>query len=250
MQPRHLQRQQHPDPHNPNTTPDGKPRPTTGLPATKAAIQFTTEAYPTNDYFLHGTSAGGAGSIEVAWALQQQGIPPTGVVSDSGVVNQEWELYAGSHDIGTSAGCQKATASRGQAVLGRIDPEIGKLDNEPDRLVARGDLTVPILHVWNRNDTNSCGATQIPCPLHDGSTVTMGATECRHWPLRQAILAQGPSSRSKDVLVCVEGGNAAEPCDRHVVTTGTYTNSETAGGAPADYTATIMTCVRQRMNDD
>ncbi|MDQ1475760.1 MAG: hypothetical protein QOE62_989, partial [Actinomycetota bacterium] len=29
-----------PDPHNPNTTPDGKPRPTNGVYATKAAIQY------------------------------------------------------------------------------------------------------------------------------------------------------------------------------------------------------------------
>lgn len=62
------------DPHNPNTTPDGTPRPTTGLIATKAAIQFAEARYPTHDYFLHGTSAGAFGTFSVAWALQQQGM--------------------------------------------------------------------------------------------------------------------------------------------------------------------------------
>ncbi|WP_426572050.1 hypothetical protein [Aquihabitans sp. McL0605] len=238
-----------PDPHNPNTTPDGKLRPTTGLAATKAAVQYATAKYPTSAYFLNGTSAGGAGSFSVGWALQQQGLPPTGIISDSGVINQEWELYVAAHGISGSTGCGKATDDRGDGVLGRIDPEIGDIDNEPDRLVATGRLTVPVLHVWNRNDQNSCGNVQIPCPMHDGTTVTMGASECRHGPIRNAILAQGPSSRSKDMEVCVEGGDASVPCDRHVVTAGVLTNSDTTHGVPADFTTAIMDWVRARMAD-
>jgi hypothetical protein len=76
------------DPNNPNTTPDGKLRTVNGLFATKAAIQFARAQYPTDDFFLHGGSAGSYGSIHVAWALQQQGIAPTGIVADSGVLNQ------------------------------------------------------------------------------------------------------------------------------------------------------------------
>ena len=239
-----------PDPHNPNKTPDGKLRPTTGLAATKAAIQFTTTKYPTNDYFLHGTSAGGAGTFSVAWALQQQGIAPTGIISDSGVINQDWELWVAEHGLPGSAGCAKATDDRGTGVLGRIDPDLGDYDNQPAKLVARGALTVPVLHVWNRNDTNSCGDAQMPCPMPDGSTVTMGASECRHAPIRLAIEGLGAGSRSKDVEVCVEGGDTTIPCDRHVVTAGNYQNTDLSHGVPADYTATILTWVKARMNDD
>ena len=90
-----------PDPNNPNTQPDGSPRTTNGLFATKAAIQFARAKYPTNKFFLHGTSAGSAGTFGVAWGLQQQGIPPAGLVADSGVVNQEWEVATNQQGICT-----------------------------------------------------------------------------------------------------------------------------------------------------
>ena len=44
-------------------TPDGKPRTTNGILATKAAIQFAQEHYPTTKTFLHGGSAGSAGTF-------------------------------------------------------------------------------------------------------------------------------------------------------------------------------------------
>ncbi|MDQ1381124.1 MAG: hypothetical protein QOJ71_1843, partial [Actinomycetota bacterium] len=78
-----------PDPNNPNTAPDGKPRPTNGVYATKAAIQYVLDHYPTTTTFLHGTSAGSAGTFGVAWAMQLQGIAPAGVVADASLVNAE-----------------------------------------------------------------------------------------------------------------------------------------------------------------
>lgn len=238
------------DPNNPNTTPDGKARPTTGLPATKAAIQFTTGRYPTDDFVLHGTSAGGAGALHVGYALQQQGLVPTAIVSDSGVVNQAWEQYVAETGISGSTGCEKATDDRGAGVLGRIDPELANPDDQIDRLIRRGAFTVPVLHIWNRNDNNSCGDVPIPCPLPDGSTVTMGASECRHAPLRLAIESLGAGSTSKDVEVCVEGGDTSMPCDRHVVTAGRFQNTDTSGGIPADYTSLVRSWVRARLGDD
>lgn len=240
-----------PDPHNPNTTPDGQPRPTTGLIATKAAIQYTMDHYPTDDFFLHGTSAGGAGTFSVAYAMQIQGLAPAGIISDSGVINQEWEIYVAQNGVSGSVGCDKATDDRTSGVIDRVDPALADINNEPDRLVARGALTVPVLHIWNRNDQNSCGDVQIPCPMHDGTTETMGASECRHTPLRRVIQAQGPTSKSEDLEVCVEGGDDTVPCDRHVVTAGAnLTNVDTSLGAPADYRSAIMAWVRQRLADD
>ena len=238
------------DPHNPNTTPDGAPRPTTGLPATKAAIQFTMDRFPTDDFFLHGTSAGGAGTFSVAWALQQQGIPPAGIVSDSGVLSQAWEQYVAANGVpGGSEGCQKATDDRATSVPLRLAPDLVNPANQPHLLISSGRLTVPVVHVWNRNDQNSCGAAPIPCPMPDGSTQTMGASECRHAPVRLAILGQGASSKSLDLRVCVEGGDTTYPCDRHVVTTMANGRSSEPGG-PADYQATILDWVRTRLADD
>lgn len=103
--------------------------------------------------------------------------------------------------------------------------------------------------MWNRNDQNSCGAIQIPCSMPDGSTQTMGASECRHAPVRLAIQAQGSGSKSLDLKVCVEGNDTSYPCDRHVVTAAANgVNSEP--GVDANYQAQILTWVRARLADD
>lgn len=237
------------DPYNPNLTPEGTNRPTTGLAATKAAIQFTRAMYPTDDYFLHGTSAGGVGVYHVAWSLQQQGIPPTGIVSDSGVLNQAWQRYVAENGVpGGSAGCQKTTEERGYGVLGRIARTVGDPANEPDLLVSSRRLTVPVVHVWNHADSNVCGNALIPCPLRDGTTPLLQSADCNHAPISAAIAALPPSAHSKAMGVCVEGDNAAVPCDRHVVTATTTLNTDPS--QPADYQAAIYAWVLERLADD
>ena len=81
-----------PDPNNPNTTPDGKPRTVNGLFATKAAIAYVKAHYPTSKAVLHGTSAGSAGVYSVSWSMQAEGGPPAGAIADSGSVNRQWEV--------------------------------------------------------------------------------------------------------------------------------------------------------------
>jgi hypothetical protein len=237
------------DPYNANLTPQGTNRPTTGLTATKAAIQFTRAAYPTDDYFLHGTSAGAVGTFHVAWALQQQGIPPTGFISDAGVINQAWQRYVAETGISGSPGCEKATEERGYGLLGRIAPEIGDPANEPHLLLSRRALTVPAMHVYNQADSNQCGNVPIPCPLPDGTTVTLWAASCNHELVRRAIEALPASAHSDTMGLCVEGGDAAMPCDRHVTTT-SNNGVSSAPGEPADYQAAILTWVRARLADD
>ena len=73
-----------------------------------------------------------------------------------------------------------------------MHPDLANLDNEPDKILADGRFTVPVLHVWNHGDVNTCGAPPVTCPLRDGTTVTMGYTDCIHEPMRLAIVAQGP----------------------------------------------------------
>jgi hypothetical protein len=232
-----------PDPNNPNRQPDGSPRTTNGLFATKAAIQFAKAKYPTGKVFLHGTSAGGAGTFGVAWGLQRQGIPPAGVVSDSGVINQEWEVATNQQGICTEKRDDAALA----AIKARTQFELANINNEPDKLVKTGALTVPVLHVWNTNDMNTCGATPMSCPMRDGTTQTLGSAQCAHSPLRKEILAKGPSSRSRDLRVCVSTTDDPGGCTVHVVTAKHGVNTDPAE-AP-DYNATIMSWVRARLAD-
>jgi len=231
------------DPNNPNTTPDGKRRPTTGLISAKAAIQFALATYPTDDYFVGGGSAGSAGTFHVAWALQQQGIAPAGIVPDASVLNQDY--YRAAAEQGVCVGDQEASIKTG--LLDRIHPEVAKPENQPHLLVARGALTVPILHVWNRGDTNTCGDVPMQCPVGD-TTVTLGSTECAHRPLTLAIAALGPDSRSKNLPLCVEGPDATTACDKHVVTP--IDGVSTLPGSPADYNAAIWDWIQERRADD
>jgi hypothetical protein len=230
-----------PDPHNPYTTPDGEPRTTNGLLATKAAIQFAQGLYPTTKTFLHGGSAGSAGAFGVAWSMQLQRIPPAGVVADASILNIE------AMDAGNAAGIctDKNDPDRGAAVAARVHPALANIDNEPDKLVASGRLTVPLLHIWNHGDQNTCGAAPLQCPRRDGSHVAMGYTDCIHEPMRAAIAALGPGSRSMNFPVCVDN-DATPDCSTHVVTNKVgLTNTDPS--TPADYLTAIMDWVRTRL---
>jgi len=232
-----------PDPYNPNTTPDGKKRPTTGLISTKSAIQFARDTYPTDDLFLHGGSAGSAGTIHTAWALQQQGIAPDGIVPDASVVNQAYEAAAAEQGVCSSP----EEGSLENLLMIRVHPDLAKPENQPHELVERGALTVPIAHVWNKGDTSTCGETPMECPVGT-TTVTLGATECQHRELTLAIEAQGLTSRSENFALCVEGKDTTTACDRHVVTT--INAVSTLPGGVTDYNSAIWSWVQERRVDD
>jgi hypothetical protein len=232
-----------PDPNNPNTLPDGSGRTVNGLFATKAAIQFARAKYPTSKFFLHGTSAGSAGALSVSWGLQKQGIPPAGSVVDSGEVNLEWEQARNAQGICDSQRGSGALA----AIQARMQYELAEVKNEPDKLVSRGELTVPLLHTWSRADPNVCGATPMSCPRRDGSTAPMGAADCAHEPLRAAIAGLGPSSRSRNLRLCVSPASAPGSCATHVVTNKDTPNTDPA--EPADYNGAILDWVHTRLGD-
>jgi hypothetical protein len=230
-----------PDPHNPNTTPDGKPRNTNGVLATKAAIQYTQALYPTTKTFLHGTSAGSAGAFGVAWSMQLQGISPAGVVADASIVNQE--AMAAGHAAGICT--TDNDPARLDAIRARVHPDLANIDNEPDKLVSSGRLTVPLLHIWNHGDQNTCGSLPVQCPRRDGSHVTMGMTDCIHEPMRAAIAAPGATSLSANLPVCVDA-DATPDCSTHVVTNKPgLTNTDPS--TPADYLGAIMDWVHTRL---
>jgi hypothetical protein len=223
------------DPNNPNANADGSARTTNGLLAAKAAVTFTEAAYPTTKTFVAGGSAGSAGSYYVGWALQASGQPPAGIVGDASVVNVEQGEAAFAQGA-----CTQGHYDPDQTgiIAQRLDPQIGNIDYEIDKLVSRGELTVPLLHIWNHGDVNTCGAAPVRCPLRDGTTVTIGNTDCNHQPLQAAIAAQGPTSRSRNLPVCVDD-DPTPNCSLHVVTphAGLVNTDPTS---PADYNAAAM----------
>jgi hypothetical protein len=233
-----------PDPNNPNTTPDGKPRTVNGLFATKGAIQFALKKLPTSKFFLHGTSAGGSGVWSVAYALEKQGLPPAGAVADSGVINYEWQQAINQQM--PSANCARPQAAL-DIIKMRLHPTLTTEGNQPDQLVSRREYTVPTLHVWNRNDHVSCGAAQMQCPLRDARTVTLGAADCHHEPMRRAIEALGPNSKFLNMRLCVSSGANPGSCTIHTPTNDDLPNTDPAW--PADANAAAMRWVDQRLGD-
>jgi hypothetical protein len=230
------------DPNNPNKNTDGSARTTNGLQATKAAIAFTEAKYPTSKYLLAGGSAGSAGAYYVGWSEQLSGNPPAGVVGDASVVNVEEGTAAYQQGV-----CRNGNfdPNAQPIILQRSDPQIADVNNEVDKLVASGQLTVPLLHIWNHADTNTCGSTPMQCPLRDGSVVIMGATDCDHQPLAGAITAEGPDSTSENLPLCVQLPGTPN-CSLHVVTTHAgLSNSDPA--SPSNYLAAIMTWVDLRL---
>jgi hypothetical protein len=231
------------DPHNPNTTPDGQPRTTNGLLATKAAIAYVKTLYPTTKVFLHGTSAGSAGAYGVAWSMQQEGVAPAGVVADASIINVE-ALQAG---FAAGICTDDNDPARLSGIAARVHPDLANVDNESDKLVSSGRLTVPLLHIWNHGDQNTCGAAPVACPLRDGTHVTLGINDCIHEPMRRAIAAQGASSRSTNFPVCVDT-DATPDCSTHVVTTRPNARN-TDPSTPADYLTAMMAWVHARLAD-
>jgi hypothetical protein len=232
-----------PDPHNPYRTSDGKLRPTSGLIATKAAIQFAKSLYPTTKTLLYGTSAGSVGSFAVAWSMQLQGIPAAAVIADASIVNLE--ARDAKFAQGICPGFEDP--ARGALVAARVHPDLGQLANESDKLVASGRLTVPILHIWNHGDSNTCGSPPMQCPRRDGTTVQLGVTDCFHDAMRIAIANQGPTSRSKNLPVCVDD-DPVKDCSLHVVSNQSgLVNTDPA--SPADYLSAIMSWIDARLAD-
>ena len=233
------------DPNNPNLT-DGQTPKTNGMLATKAAIQFVMAQYPTDDFFLHGGSAGSAGSYSVAWGLQEQGIEPTAFVADAGVMNQSYELEQ------MAMGSPCARTPEGAAIFQqRILPEIADAANQPHLLISDGRLQVPVMQVYSAGDTNTCAYLPMTCPLPDGTTPTLGSAVCAARPVRMAIQAQGPTSRSDSLELCVDNpglNSGTNVCDKHVATNSALLN--TAPGVPADYNGVILDWVTDRRSDD
>ena len=77
--------------------------------------------------------------------------------------------------------------------------------------------------------------------------MTLGYTDCLHEPLRLAIAAQGPTSKSENLPLCVNDVGAPA-CSTHVVSNKVgLLNTDPA--SPADYQTAIMDWVHLRLAD-
>ncbi len=245
------------DPYNPNKIPPGSSnRPTTnGLFATKAAVSYTQSHYSTTKYFLYGDSAGSGGTYGVAWGLQLQGDPAAGIVADSGVINQQWEQAIYQQDVKTCGG-RRTQAENANLIVIRLQYQLAEESNEPAALVRTGQLTVPIMHIWDHNDPLFCGGPppqdDMSCTLPNGQTVMLTATDCMNEPLREAIENEGPNSKSMNLGLCVTVKPSEEsknnwPCDAHCPTLYDLTNTDPS--SPANYNQAILNWVDQRLAD-
>lgn len=229
------------DPHNPGVDDAGDPLTTNGLTSTIEAIDTTTELFETDGVVLHGTSAGGAGSFHVGWFLERRGTPPAAIVSDGGIVNRAWELA----QVDQGLVCGRST-QQGELITERWDPLLQDPDNEPHLLVGRGELSVPVMFVWNQGDQNTCGDDPMVCPMPDGSTATMWSTRCKNEAMRATIESLPPSNPSESLGVCVDDPDRDGPCDQHVVTTAGRPNTDPT--LPADYVGAIVDWVDARLD--
>ncbi len=176
--------------------------------------------------------------------MQLQGIAPAGIVADASLINVESRQAAFQQGVCT----EDNDPARIAGISGRVHPDLADINNEVDKIVANGKLTVPIMHIWNHGDTNTCGATPVTCPLRDGTTVTMGLTDCMHRPLQIVISAQGPTSKSRNLPVCVDADDVKGDCSTHVVTTrASVLNTDPA--SPADYIGAVVDWVHARLAD-
>lgn len=233
------------DPNNPHPNADGSARRTNGLLSTKAAIQFARNRHETSKFFLHGGSAGSVGTYHVSLALQRQGLPAAGIVADGGIRNDDWEAARLDQDI-----CKSLYGGPEwyEGFSPRVHTELRDPARQPHEMVPSGELTVPIVQVWTHGDPTSCGSLPMACPL-PGGPVMMDATDCKNEPLRAAIAAQGPESRSLSIGVCVTRvGSPEGACDVHVSTGGALPN--TNDQFPADYLAVIAGWVDDRLADN
>ena len=184
-----------PDPHNPNTTPDGKPRPPTACsrPRPRSSSPRATTRRPRRS--STAAAPGSAGTFGVAWSMQLQGIAPAGVVADASIVNAE--AFAAGNAAGICT--DDNDPARAAAIAARVHPALAEHRQRARQArLERSAHRAAAAHLEPRRREHVRLAAG-RCPLRDGSHVTMGYTDCIHEPMRAAIAAQGPGSRSMNL---------------------------------------------------
>ncbi|MBI2897962.1 MAG: hypothetical protein HYY06_30680 [Deltaproteobacteria bacterium] len=245
-----------PEPHDPHQPDEnGEPRAADGLLATRAAVAYALAEVSTSHLFVHGTSAGSAGAFSLSYSLERAGLRVNGVVNDSGVIDDAVaDVEAQVGDTGT---CQNAEpAEFFQLLAAKVGPLVGDPWFSPAALVARGEATFPIMHVWDHGDYGCCGDALVTYTDEEGAERSMAACDRVHGALATAIDEVNPGGASENLRTCVTWDmpdpSLNRPCNRHSPTKYDAAENDPYGDTDdggADYNELIVEWVADRLRE-
>lgn len=237
------------EPYNPNTDANGQRPRADGFLALRSALEYTRQKYATTHIFVHGTSAGSVGALNLASMLaaaEHQAI--SGVIADSGAVSDLSDLLA-------QAGCGDKYDPQ---VLELFRAKMGAVSEAmitPDRVINAGMMRTPIYAFFNTHDqVYDCPPDdQVTITDAQGRTYTGSGAQLTYRRLTDAI--KGASTEYKAVArvheVCAgQDRESSLPCSVHIPTF--FASSELGGDRyknGEDYNAVIMRWVEERLQD-
>ncbi len=138
-----------------------------GLQATISAILFAAKGnelvgaakiapHPTSLLFLHGGSAGSAGSYHVAAAMARMGLKPNGAILDSYLVNPNYKTLVQNRCTPVTGDPQWSMTAFEQKVGSFLtDPKLGIDEN------LNNAFTIPMFDVVGDQDSYCCGPSNV-----------------------------------------------------------------------------------------
>lgn len=139
------------DRYNPNR-PNGVTPRVDGLLATRAALAYVQQHYPTTKLFLRGCSAGSVGVLTLTHRLMREGTPLHGTIADSAVISPYWQTI---YDLGQQGNdCfswHVADPKLHQERVGAYVAEPNLLEHHLEKLKS------PLYLIWSTADPLFCG---------------------------------------------------------------------------------------------
>ena len=197
------------------TDENGEPRRADGLLASLAALDWVKQTRATDQVIIYGISSGGMGAATILSALSCEGTPPSGVITDGGMIS----AYLSDINL---ADCT-------------LNHEIGNVEYYFDRIgamwteeslihtaIAKGRIDTPLFIAYGSDDS------RYRCPSpdglitvfdKDGNAITGTGVQVVHQPVAEAVREYNPGGDSVVLDVCVNA-NPAETellCDAHGV---------------------------------
>ena len=209
LQPRHLRgRRTRTDPHNPNTTARRQaPVTTNGIYATKAAIQFVQQQYPTTKTFLHGDERRFGGRV-------RRGVVDAAAGHRAGGRGRrrEHRQRRGVRGRPIAAGYlhRRQRSAAVAAIAARVHPDLANIDERARQArVERSAHRADPAHLEPRRPATRAARRRSRARCATARTSRWGSPTASTSRCAQAIAAQGPTSRSKNFPVCVDNDGDA-----------------------------------------
>lgn len=236
-----------PDPNNPNNPDENRgQRLVDGLPALRAAIDYTVSRMSTSHTIVHGTSSGSMGAVNLLTSLGSEDKRLSGAILDSSVISPFLPQLA-------DRGCLRHGRNEVEAYAGRVG-FYWQEENMGHRAIADGRIRTPVYDLWSRNDgvCDCPGSARITVLDGDGSAITDTGCNIQHGLFDQAIERYNPGGASRVHKVCVNDPrrrrDASVRCDLHSPSQHDYT--ETGGDIDRggeDYNRVIFDWVLDRL---